>query len=146
MNRRPLTKMTNDINDTSVLSPAHFLYPYTQIYASTHIIPPIPGDGQVLRSTWTILQEILDEFWTRWTKEYLSTLLERSKWETSQRDYEIGDIVLLVDQILPRERWKLCRIAEILPSNDNRQRRYILKDSFKNRFDRHREGIVRIEL
>ena len=126
---------TNDINDTSVLSPAHFLYPYTQINTLTNLVPPIPESGQAFPSTWTILQETLDDYWYRWHREYLSTLIKKTKWETSRKDYEIGDIVLIVDQILPRERWRLCRIAEISPSIDNCQRRFILEDSFKNCFE-----------
>ena len=76
----------------------------------------------------------------------MSTLIEKEKWTKSTKDYDIGDIVLIVDQILPRERWRICRIEEIKNSADGRQRRYILVDNFKNRFDRHREGIVKIEI
>ena len=146
MNRRPLTRATNDINEMTVLSPAHFIYPYNEINSSTNIVPPIPESGESLRSAWNEVREILDIYWERWRKEYLTTLIQRKKWNNTRNDYKIGDIVLLTDDIQPREKWRITRIAEIKDSEDERQRRYILEDTFKNKFDRHRDSIVHLEL
>jgi hypothetical protein len=35
----------------------------------------------IIRSQWKLVQGFADEFWSKWTKEYMHTLQTRSKWE-----------------------------------------------------------------
>lgn len=50
---------------------------------------------------WKQAQYLSDVFWRRWLKEYLPEMQRRQKWTKSQRNFAIGDIVLLVDENLP---------------------------------------------
>ena len=43
----------------------------------------------------------------------------RQKWLTPQRSLEIGDIVLVVDDSLPRGLWPLGRVIAITVGRDN---------------------------
>ena len=58
-------------------------------------------------------------FWKRWRKEYLTTLQQRSKWVKSRQNLRIDDIVLLVDNSVPRGQWPLGRVCSLKTSKDN---------------------------
>ena len=63
MNRRPITAASTDIDDTHVLTPAHFLYPYLYVDTTRHIVPPQTESYDCLRHGWRSTQFLLDEFW-----------------------------------------------------------------------------------
>jgi hypothetical protein len=44
------------------------------------------------------VQGFADEFWSKWTKEYMHTLQTRSKWENPTKDLNVGDVVLMRDR------------------------------------------------
>ena len=52
-------------------------------------------------------------FWTRFIKEYLSTLQERKKWNKITRNFVINDIVLVKNENIPRSFWPLARIIDV---------------------------------
>ena len=71
------------------------------------------------------MDKLLDHFWSRWKKEYLNILRD------SQRNGQgriissipnVNDIVIIHDEKLPRQLWRLGRIVKILHSNDGRVR------------------------
>ena len=146
VNRRPLTPANNDLNNLMVLSPAHFIYPYEFVNSGPSVLPPLSQLGDHLRSSWTQTREVLDDFWRRWQSEYVETLLRRDKWVTSGPTYKIGDVVLIIEPIQAREKWRLARITEITNSDGNHPRRFTLRDSAGNSFDRAMNGVVHIEL
>jgi hypothetical protein len=54
-----------------------------------------------------------DVFWRRWRKEYLPLLSARQKWLKPNRSHKLGDVVLVTDQLLPRNQWCLGRIISV---------------------------------
>ena len=54
-----------------------------------------------------IVQYIADKFWKRWIVEYPKTIMKRSKWYVSRRNFSPGDIVMIVDTFTPRGKWPL---------------------------------------
>ena len=54
-------------------------------------------------------------FWHRWTQEYLLLLQERQKWTEVRKNFNVGDIVLVVDPTAPRGSWPLGRVLETKP-------------------------------
>ena len=50
----------------------------------------------------------------------------RQKWAKPQRNLVPGDIVVVKDDHLPRNEWKLARVEQTLPSDDGFVRRVIL--------------------
>ncbi|XP_068209228.1 uncharacterized protein [Palaemon carinicauda] len=83
VNDRPLTTVSDSPDDLQPLSPAQLL---TQ--KSSVVMPP-PGVFQkgdmYLRQRWRYVQFLANLFWTRWRREYLSTLQERQKWNKEKR-------------------------------------------------------------
>ena len=57
-------------------------------------------------------------FWERFRKEYIPLLQARSKWIFVQRDICVGDVVLVVDELLPRGQWPLGLVVDVHKSRD----------------------------
>ena len=51
-------------------------------------------------------------------KLYLPTLTKRGKWNQKQRNFAVGDVVLVVDPNQPRGQWKIGRVMEVYPVLD----------------------------
>jgi hypothetical protein len=116
LNSRALTANSDDPNDLDPLTPAHFLMQRKVIS-----LPPglfTDADG-ILRRKWRQAQFLADLFWSRWIKEYLPSLQARPKWLTVKQNLKLNDLVLLVDNNLPRGRWNLGRIVETYPGKDD---------------------------
>lgn len=115
VNSRPLT--TEGLNDPTMepLTPNHLLTLKTK-----PILPP-PGvfqkEDAYCRKRWRHVQYLANLFWTRWKTEYLSNLQVRNKWTIPQRNFEVGDIVLLKHEDLPRQKWPLARVTRTSPDN-----------------------------
>ena len=146
INRRPLTRASDSLEEMTILSPAHFLYPYNYISSSTTFLPPIPDRGDFLRSTWRILRSTLDNFWDTFQKSYLCLLAQRQKWKKSSTPLRVGDVVLVSEPITPRERWKLGLITEIISKEIETPRTFRLRDAFGNFFVRHRTSLIKLEM
>ena len=65
-----------------------------------------------------MFQLILDNFWKRWTKEYLPTLQPRQKWLHSKQNLAVGDLVLLLDSGASRGLWPKARVEKVFPGKD----------------------------
>ena len=59
-----------------------------------------------------------NQFWSRWRKEYLQNLQIRKKWTRPVRNLSVGDIVLVIDDNLPRSQWQLGRVVEASVDED----------------------------
>ena len=114
VNKRPLTVVPDDVNDLKVLTPQDLLQPYTEALQ----LPPTFRKEDQYGRRWRHVQYMVNLFWKRWTREYLPTLQIRSKWLRSERNLQIGDIVLMLDEALPRNQWPLARVTEIHTSDD----------------------------
>jgi hypothetical protein len=119
LNNRPLTQISNDINDLEPLTPNHLL-----LADSVVTYPPglFSEHDLFVRKRWRQVQYLADLFWTRWRKEYLPLLQARQKWEVDVKPHEVGDLVLVVDQLLPRNQWSTGRIVEVRKDKDDRVR------------------------
>uniref|UniRef100_A0A182KHE2 Integrase catalytic domain-containing protein n=1 Tax=Anopheles christyi TaxID=43041 RepID=A0A182KHE2_9DIPT len=101
MNSRPLLPMSDDPNDQSALTPAHFL-----IGTSMHaVLEPVYSH---LRSC--TLKVTTERFWKHWTAEYLQEM----QWDNSKLKRNdniiLGRLVILKDDFLHPTRWPLARI------------------------------------
>ncbi|XP_058817112.1 uncharacterized protein LOC131680413 [Topomyia yanbarensis] len=102
VNCRPLTYVPLEAADQEALTPNHFL-----LYGSNGIKQPIadqPDMRCVLRASWNVAKEILDQFWRRWVREYLPMLTRRTKWFDAVKPLEPGDLVIIMDEHA-RNRW-----------------------------------------
>ena len=94
INNRPLTVETlSDPLSEPPLSPSMLLTGKTRL-----VLPP-PGEFKredlYCRRKWRRTQHLAQEFWSRWSKEYLQQLQARIKWTRPKRNFKVGDVVLL---------------------------------------------------
>ena len=130
LNSRPLTPVSDDLNDYEALTPNHFLLGRpTMNY-------PIGNETSGLRSKWKQVQRALATFWSRWVREYLPTLTERSKWTSEIRNMKPGDLVVVKDTSIARHKWPLARVQSVTPSTDGRTRVAIVKTKDGSTFKR----------
>lgn len=119
LNSRPLTSLSNDPNDLNPLTPGHFLIGESLTAFPEKNILEVP-DNRL--SNYQKCEKIKQQFWKRWSVEYLNRLQQRPKWLTPSRDLKVNQIVLVKDDNLPPLKWSLARIIEICPSSDGRVR------------------------
>jgi hypothetical protein len=106
LNARPLTHLSVDSEDESPFTPNHFLLGS----ARPHIPPDLFDEPGVLsHRRWRQAQELIERFWCRWMIVYVPALTERNKWARKNRNVQVGDLVLIVDQNAP---WGTCWLTE----------------------------------
>ncbi|XP_029160341.1 uncharacterized protein LOC114932346 [Nylanderia fulva] len=115
LNSRPLQALSDDPDDTSALTPGHFL-----IGAPLLAVPEPSSTGQPAStlSRWRHLQLMRDHFWQRWSAEYVHGLNPRTKWVKSEAAPHVGDLCLIRSELTPPTRWPLARITRLHPGDD----------------------------
>jgi len=124
INSRPLTTVSDDVNDLNPLTPNHLLL--LQSGADSLLAEPVQQD-LYSRKRWRQVQYLANIFWKRWILEYLPTLQLRQKWTRAERNVEIRDIVIIMDDNTPRNTWSLGRVVETFPGADGLVRSAKLK-------------------
>ncbi len=72
---------------------------------------------------------LLTIFGTTRDWEYLPTLQNRRKWNSTQSDIQEGDLILLKDDQSPRNKWPMALVSKVFPSADGRVCKVQLKVS-----------------
>ena len=145
MNQRPLTTVSMDPRDLESLTPAMLLHPGSSPRPSREIIPPSPSTEAVLRETLLKTRALADAFWKRWTAEYVAALQVRTKWLRGSRNFVVNDVVLVVNELVPRDEWKMALVSAIHPAKDGTVRRVSLRDAKGKIFDRDVTKLVLLE-
>ncbi|XP_017468619.1 PREDICTED: uncharacterized protein LOC108360719 [Rhagoletis zephyria] len=96
INARPLTFVSLASDDDDAITPNHLLL------GSPDGFKPVCTDELDLRKRWYQTQKFADIFWHRWVKEYVPIISRRSKWFNKVPPIRVGDIVVIVDENLPR--------------------------------------------
>ena len=114
INSRPITKSSQDPNDFEALTPNHLLLMRGDI-----TLPP----GQftlrdIYSKRWRHVQYLAERFWKRWSREYVATIQHRQKWLKPVRNFAVNDIVLICDEVTPRNTWPLGRVTETTQGRD----------------------------
>ena len=120
INSRPLTVPTSDPEDLDPLTPNHILT------MKSRVVMPPPGNFQradlYLCKRWKRVQYLSNVFWSRWRKEYVQNLQQRGKWNRPQRNFEKGDLVLIVDDRVPRNDWNMAQVVDVHPDSNGQVR------------------------
>lgn len=128
LNSRPLCPMSDDPTDLEYLTPAHFL-----IGRILNMLPerelPVEKISSVDR--FKRCQIRVQEFWKKWSGEYLSRLQQKPKWLGGQSNLQVGDLVLIREEFLPVANWRRARVSECHPGKDGLVRVVTLFDGVK---------------
>jgi hypothetical protein len=114
INNRPLTAVSDDPRDLEPLTPNHLL-----IHRPVAAPPgPFHEADQFSRRKWRQVQFMADEFWRRWTREYLPLLRRHTKWMEPHRNVSVGDLVMVLEHPMPRSKWPVGRIVDVRTGRD----------------------------
>ena len=141
LNWRPLTPLSDDPDDFSCISPMSLL--------NAGLDPSLPlgsfvkSDG--LRKSWKRSQYLADQFWICWKKFYLPLLQPRGKWHDTSKNVAIGDLVLIRDADVARNKWPLARVTEVFPGRDGLVRKIKVMTSDRRTYQRDVRGVCHLE-
>ncbi|XP_054279078.1 uncharacterized protein LOC128997464 [Macrosteles quadrilineatus] len=119
LNSRPLTPISNHPNDPLPLTPGHFL---TGRALTTLPEPSLLNVTMNRLSMWQQTQQMVQHFWARWSKEYLTFLQQRPKWTSETKNITPGQLVVIREDNLPPMKWVTGRVTEVHPGDDGRVR------------------------
>ncbi|XP_043237658.1 uncharacterized protein LOC122389569 isoform X1 [Amphibalanus amphitrite] len=118
INNRPLTPVTSDPRDELPLTPNHILH-LKCVTQNQDSSDERDLDGP---KRWRQAAYLAEQFWRAWRRFYLPLLQERSVATRSRTNLAPGDVVVLVDDLVPRGVWPLGRVVEALKGVDGRVR------------------------
>lgn len=124
LNSRPLSQLTENSKDPTPLTPGHFL-----IGESLVLIP----ESYYLKSNvsnlkrWQLTQRMVQDFWHRWSREYLTQFHHRYKWSHQTPEPSVGNVVLVKEDDLPPAKWLYGLIVAKHPGQDGITRVVSLK-------------------
>ena len=115
LNSRPLVELSDEPNGFQAITPNHFV--------CKSFNNPCPGDfdDKVVsyKKQWKSLQLLSNMFWKIFIKAYVRFLNKRQKWFKNSRNFKPNDLVLVVNDDLPRSFWQMERILSVFKSADN---------------------------
>ena len=119
VNNRPLVPVSMDPGDDVPLTPNHILH-LKCILPS----PDTASDADLQGpKRWRQAAYLAEQFWRRWRREYVPLLQQRDRRMTrSQTNLKPGDIVLVVDDLVPRGVWPLGRVEEAMVGDGGKVR------------------------
>ena len=112
LNSRPLCAISPDGRDPLPLTPGHFL-----IGRPLKVLPPASSNADLSKTHRDRYQSLLamkNSFWTKWKKEVLHQMIQSNKWHFPCRNLQIGDLVLIKDELTPTSYWPLAKVTAIL--------------------------------
>ena len=115
LNSRPLGVMTSHpVDGIAPLTPGHFLvgralksYPIAKISFN-------PGPT----ARWDHCSKVSQNVWHRWSHEYLQQLQKAIKWHKPNKNYAVGDIVLLTENETYQTQWITAKVVAVYPGRD----------------------------
>jgi hypothetical protein len=102
-----------------------------------------------LTKEFRLKQQVVEDFWKRWTKEYL---LELRTYHQVRQPYggetrcRVGDVVLLQEEVRPRHMWKRGRVEELRPGRDGKVITVILRTQDGGRLFRPIQLVIPLEV
>lgn len=127
INSRPLTYLHTDSSEPSPLTPAHFITGQRITTLPSYPLRDsslVKMDATQFNKRWQYRQRLINNFWTRWQKDYLMELRSAHCVSilTKSAPFKVGDVVLLYEDKQPKHTWKMGRIEETFVGRDGKIR------------------------
>ncbi|XP_063541602.1 uncharacterized protein LOC134750371 [Cydia strobilella] len=116
LNSRPLTYLSTDPNDLEPLTPGHFLIGQSLMSLPS---PNLLDINPNRLSRYEHIEQMRQQFWNRWHKEFLAELQERIKWKVDTQQLQVNDVVVVKETNVPPMKWRMGRIVKLFPGQDN---------------------------
>ena len=136
INDRPLTYVSGELEDIQQLTPSMLIYGYKlgslpNTTDTDEVIDPSYNQRDFLINMSDKLSKKVKDLWVRWRTEYLQSLrdIHVNNRKSSETVIDVGEVVLIHDDLSPRIRWRLGVITEIFRSSDGYIRSVKLRTS-----------------
>lgn len=116
LNSRPMIPLSSDPTDLPCLTPAHFLIGRTLLTVPQ---PPLAEANINRLQRYERIEKLKQHFWQRFSHDYITTLQQKVKWQSSSGDLKLGTMVLVKDKSQPPLLWLMGRILKLYPGPDN---------------------------
>ena len=114
LNSRRLSPVSSEPNDLEPLTPGHFL-----MGTCPNSLPEDPRQLNISgERRYHLVKKMRQQFWNRWSREYLNQLQNVSKWKHIGRQPKVQDLVLIADENTTPLQWPIARILELYQGND----------------------------
>ena len=134
VNSRPLTYVSSD-DPEEPLTPSHLTYgrrilslPEVRSNSQDPINQAVSSEDLPRRRRYLGL--LLEHFWKRWSREYVTELRNRHRQHSrpgSRISISVGDVVTVFEDNLPQSQWRLGRVEQLIPGADNSVRAAVVK-------------------
>ncbi|GFV57549.1 integrase catalytic domain-containing protein [Trichonephila clavipes] len=118
INSRPLTYISEDVNDLSPLTPAMFL----QDIETSDVIDIDCLDHQEINKRIRHVQTIREQLRKRFRIEYLGQLREQTQHHRKLRPLAVGEVVVVENSLKNRNLWSLARVIQLISGKDGHVR------------------------
>ncbi|VEN50686.1 unnamed protein product [Callosobruchus maculatus] len=126
LNSRPLVALSNDPNDLSSITPAHFLIGRPITALPDNDLNPIP----MYRLTrLRHVQKLYQQVWHQFSTRYLSQLHHQYKWKDGPVKATVDSLVLMKHDHMPPIKWPIGRIIKLHYGTDGVPRTADVKTS-----------------
>ena len=75
-----------------------------------------------LVNRWRRVKALFQEVCRRWKAEYLTELQKRYKWKTTVDNIKVNDLVVIKQENLAPNEWRMGRIVDVHPGKDGNVR------------------------
>ena len=157
VNHRPITKSSDHPKDRLALRPIDFIRP-----SVPHIfIPPTSPDdpdyavsgidtAASAKSYLDAVSKRVEDFWEQWRTLYLTQLREKNRASQiasgSKKSPKAGEVVICVDEDLPRDRWKLAVVLKPVLSEDGEIRTVIVRNHNGREISKSVNHLISLEI
>ena len=124
LNSRPLTFVGDDPEASDALTPAHFLIGRTAGFQAP--VPDVQDRPEDLQVRKELVDMQVEQFWSRWSSEYLRNL-PACCGSKPQDAVNVGSVVLIHEDGVPRMRWLMGVVQQVFPGKDGLVRAVLVK-------------------
>lgn len=153
VNCRPITYYSSEtphplrpIDFLNPLSPTSVLFPP---FGEGDAYVPTPSNVDTLNAIWEKLDRMLTQFWDGWSSDYVLSIREqRVKGPnklSEDRVPEVGELVMVYENDLPRNAWRDAVVTQLIPSEDGQVRTAVVRFANKRETRRAINHLIPLE-
>ncbi|XP_043064486.1 uncharacterized protein LOC122320358 [Drosophila ficusphila] len=120
LNSRPIGALSSDPSDGEALTPGHLLIGGPLVAPPPSALPDQISPTCLRR--WRSVSSLRHRFWQRWSQEYVSSLQTRQKWSKEVHNVDVGALVVVGEDNLPPQQWRIGRVVAVHVGADGKVR------------------------
>jgi hypothetical protein len=140
LNNMPVAHTARDAGDLNhcAITPSHFI-----MGAAYNDLAPANPEHTKLLVRYQRLNDMMEHFWDRLTKELTTFTRPTDNWKAVKRDLQLGDVVMHLESS-ERGKYPLARVVGVKKGVDGHVRRISIKESEGGQIDRSINNVVLI--